>query len=99
MVRMRLVYTWTLACIFSNRSDQSCFSDRYSEFDTLRQQLRESLPHAKNALPALPPKSVLCTLERIPTFIIKNPAADKPLVRFRPSFLESRRVGLEYFLK
>ncbi|GAA89293.1 PX domain protein [Aspergillus luchuensis IFO 4308] len=52
---------------------------RYSEFDDLRQRLVASFPHAKNALPPLPPKSVI--------------------FKFRPSFLESRRVGLEYFLK
>ncbi|RHZ72659.1 hypothetical protein CDV55_108695 [Aspergillus turcosus] len=51
---------------------------RYSEFDDLRRQLQASFPHAKNALPALPPKSVL--------------------YKFRPAFLEARRVGLEYFL-
>ncbi|KAL4936500.1 hypothetical protein BDV06DRAFT_92064 [Aspergillus oleicola] len=51
---------------------------RYSEFDDLRQKLVKSFPHAKNALPALPPKSVV--------------------YKFRPKFLESRRVGLEYFL-
>ncbi|KAJ6086853.1 hypothetical protein N7467_005767 [Penicillium canescens] len=51
---------------------------RYSEFDDLRQRLVASFPHARNALPALPPKSVL--------------------FKFRPKFLESRRVGLEYFL-
>ncbi|GES58837.1 PX domain protein [Aspergillus terreus] len=51
---------------------------RYSEFDDLRRQLVASFPYARNALPALPPKSVL--------------------FKFRPSFLESRRVGLEYFL-
>ena len=33
---------------------------RYSEFDDLRQRLVASFPHARNALPALPPKSVLC---------------------------------------
>ncbi|KAJ5739368.1 hypothetical protein N7533_012152 [Penicillium manginii] len=32
---------------------------RYSEFDDLRQRLVSSFPHAKSALPALPPKSVL----------------------------------------
>ncbi|KAK9852652.1 hypothetical protein MYU51_007761 [Penicillium brevicompactum] len=52
---------------------------RYSEFDDLRQRLVTSFPHARSALPALPPKSVL--------------------FKFRPKFLESRRVGLEYFLK
>ncbi|KAL4902586.1 hypothetical protein BDW74DRAFT_158068 [Aspergillus multicolor] len=51
---------------------------RYSEFDDLRLKLVKSFPHAKNALPSLPPKSVL--------------------FKFRPSFLESRKVGLEYFL-
>ncbi|KAL2831819.1 PX domain protein [Aspergillus cavernicola] len=51
---------------------------RYSEFDDLRTKLFSSFPHAKNALPSLPPKSVL--------------------FKFRSSFLESRRVGLEYFL-
>ena len=43
-----------------SRSCADCFTSRYSEFDTLRQQLSQSFPHAKNALPALPPKSVLC---------------------------------------
>ncbi|CAG7960054.1 unnamed protein product [Penicillium salamii] len=56
----------------------SLMMTRYSEFDDLRQGLVASFPHAKNALPALPPKSVL--------------------FKFRPKFLESRRVGLEYFL-
>ncbi|RAH81059.1 PX domain protein [Aspergillus japonicus CBS 114.51] len=32
---------------------------RYSEFDDLRQRLIVSFPHAKNALPPLPPKSVI----------------------------------------
>ncbi|KAJ5677525.1 uncharacterized protein N7477_003158 [Penicillium maclennaniae] len=51
---------------------------RYSEFDKLRQRLVSSFPHARSALPALPPKSVL--------------------FKFRPDFLENRRIGLEYFL-
>ncbi|KAJ5641750.1 hypothetical protein N7490_005750 [Penicillium lividum] len=51
---------------------------RYSEFDDLRQRLVSSFPHAKSALPGLPPKSVF--------------------YKFRPNFLEQRRVGLEYFL-
>ncbi|KAJ5156588.1 hypothetical protein N7492_009391 [Penicillium capsulatum] len=51
---------------------------RYSEFDDLRQRLISAFPHARNALPALPPKSVL--------------------YKFRPTFLENRRAGLEYFL-
>ncbi|KAJ5240874.1 uncharacterized protein N7469_002465 [Penicillium citrinum] len=33
---------------------------RYSEFDDLRTRLVSSFPHAKSALPSLPPKSVLC---------------------------------------
>ncbi|KAJ5765364.1 hypothetical protein N7520_004923 [Penicillium odoratum] len=48
------------------------------EFDDLRQRLVSSFPHAKSALPGLPPKSVF--------------------YKFRPDFLEQRRVGLEYFL-
>jgi len=51
---------------------------RYSEFDDLRKRLLAAFPHAKHALPALPPKSVF--------------------FKFRSSFLESRRVGLAYFL-
>jgi PX domain len=51
---------------------------RYSEFDELRQLLARAFPHSTNALPPLPPKSVL--------------------FKFRPKFLESRRVGLQYFL-
>ncbi|KOC08430.1 hypothetical protein AFLA70_160g002201 [Aspergillus flavus AF70] len=58
--------------------DHVVVQGKYSEFDDLRQKLISSFPHAKNALPALPPKSVL--------------------FKFRPAFLESRRVGLEYFL-
>ena len=34
---------------------------RYSEFDDLRRQLITAFPHAKHAMPDLPPKSVLCT--------------------------------------
>ncbi|EEA22099.1 hypothetical protein TMatcc_008475 [Talaromyces marneffei ATCC 18224] len=51
---------------------------RYSEFDELRSLLATAFPHACNALPPLPPKSVL--------------------FKFRPKFLESRRIGLQYFL-
>ena len=45
---------------------RGCLADswtcyRYSEFDDLRQRLVDSFPHARNALPALPPKSVICT--------------------------------------
>lgn len=51
---------------------------RYSEFDELRSLLATAFPHARNALPPLPPKSML--------------------FKFRPKFLESRRIGLQYFL-
>lgn len=39
---------------------------RYSEFDDLRQRLVSSFPHAKSALPALPPKSVFCMSTECP---------------------------------
>ena len=42
----------------------SMFMIRYSEFDDLRQRLESAFPHARNALPALPPKSVLCALSQ-----------------------------------
>lgn len=36
------------------------YMGRYSEFDDLRQRLLAAFQHAKNSLPPLPPKSVLC---------------------------------------
>ncbi|KAH8689086.1 Phox homologous domain-containing protein [Talaromyces proteolyticus] len=51
---------------------------RYSQFDELRDLLSRAFPHAKHALPPLPPKSAL--------------------FKFRPKFLEARRLGLQYFL-
>lgn len=51
---------------------------RYSQFDELRELLVQAFPHAKHALPPLPPKSAL--------------------FKFRPKFLETRRIGLQYFL-
>ncbi|OJD23532.1 hypothetical protein ACJ73_05110 [Blastomyces percursus] len=51
---------------------------RYSEFDDLRSKLAAAFPHAKSALPQLPPKSAI--------------------FKFSPKFLETRRVGLAYFL-
>lgn len=76
---------------------------RYSEFDDLRQRLESAFPHARNALPALPPKSVLCMFLHLlsPPFHPSHPKvqANNIQVKFRPKFLESRRIGLEYFLK
>ncbi|THC87593.1 hypothetical protein EYZ11_012961 [Aspergillus tanneri] len=46
---------------------------RYSEFDDLRNQLVLSFPHAKSALPGLPPKSVLCMFWMMP-FRFESPA-------------------------
>ncbi|PGH33437.1 hypothetical protein GX50_03744 [[Emmonsia] crescens] len=51
---------------------------RYSEFDDLRSKLAAAFPHAKTALPQLPPKSAI--------------------FKFSPKFLETRRLGLAYFL-
>ncbi|KAK2741888.1 PX domain-containing protein ypt35 [Myotisia sp. PD_48] len=51
---------------------------RYSEFVELRNKLADAFPHAKKAMPELPPKSVI--------------------FKFSKKFLETRRVGLAYFL-
>lgn len=71
---------------------------RYSEFDDLRQRLESSFPHARNALPALPRKSVLCMINlRVPPLLPETRLI--LLDKFRPKFLENRRIGLQYFLK
>lgn len=88
------------------------FNFRYSEFDELRQRLAAAFPRARNALPSLPPKSVFCTLARVYFIfipfppcslsrarLIKSNVIDGVLVKFRSSFLETRRVGLQHFLK
>lgn len=46
---------------------------RYSEFDDLRLQLVASFPHAKNALPSLPPKSVLCMSSASQRTVLADP--------------------------
>lgn len=52
---------------------------RYSEFDDFRGKLVKTFPSFENAVPLLPPKSLIS--------------------KFRPRFLEKRRIGLQYFLK
>ncbi|KAL2854244.1 Phox homologous domain-containing protein [Aspergillus pseudoustus] len=76
IITVRMRYTCERSLLDSRRANFSY--NRYSEFDDLRSKLVASFPHAKNALPSLPPKSVI--------------------FKFRPKFLDSRRVGLEYFL-
>lgn len=70
---------------------------RYSEFETLRNELISTFPKAAQSLPALPPKSIFCQLWILA--LLKIPWTDTSADRFRPSFLEKRRAGLEYFLK
>ena len=56
-----------------------------------------TFPNSGGAMPPLPPKSLFCELQppiRVFCFAL-TVAKDK----FRPSFLEKRRVGLAYFLK
>ena len=73
----------------------STHTSRYSEFDDLRQSLAATFPNAGQAMPALPPKSVIC---RFPVYSHKVQSLTL-LDKFRSNFLERRRVGLEYFLK
>ena len=72
---------------------------RYSEFESLRERLILTFPNCKGSMPALPPKSVFCTIARAySTFLLANTLTFS-LDRFRPDFLEKRRAGLAYFLK
>ena len=64
---------------------------RYSEFFSLRQNLCSAYPRYEKLIPALPPKSVVCTVSLLRDHLI-FPA------KFRPAFLEKRRRGLELFL-
>ncbi|KAL4957844.1 hypothetical protein BDW69DRAFT_191343 [Aspergillus filifer] len=62
---------------------------RYSEFDDLRHKLVKSFPHAKNALPALPPKSVVSgistrrsTNKHLSSCVLLNPEfSSSPIVK------------------
>ena len=42
---------------------------RYSEFDRLRKCLGRTFPDSKGSLPALPPKSVVCTVSNVSTLV------------------------------
>lgn len=53
MIRKRFGNTGTL-------NNKCSFAIRYSEFNELREQLIAAFPHAKTALPPLPPKSIIC---------------------------------------
>ena len=70
---------------------------RYSEFCDLREKLAAAFSQSKPALPALPPKSIICM-----TNIIEKRGARLTQViskdRFQQKFLEKRRSGLSYFL-
>lgn len=60
---MLLIFPGFPLCLwFRGRAADIWICYRYSEFDDLRQRLVNSFPHARNALPALPPKSVICML-------------------------------------
>lgn len=69
---------------------------RYSEFDTLRENLCHTFPNSKAALPKLPPKSALrMNLIHFSKCHYSNSMADK----FQTKFIEKRLEGLQYFLK
>ena len=44
---------------------QTLILSRYSEFETLRHELASTFPRAAPSLPALPPKSILCSYRSI----------------------------------
>ncbi|KAG5918805.1 hypothetical protein E4U61_001454 [Claviceps capensis] len=68
---------WNVRVETLNRSYMN-IRKRYSEFDDFRAKLVKTFPHFENAVPLLPPKSLIS--------------------KFRPRFLEKRRIGLQYFL-
>lgn len=78
---------------------KSCHTevDRYSEFDDLRRKLLMTFPNSGGAMPPLPPKSLFCELQLALQAFWSGLTFGAD--RFRPSFLEKRRVGLAYFLK
>lgn len=43
--------------------------NRYSEFDELRERLIETFPRSRVSIPALPPKSVVCTCFTSPALV------------------------------
>ncbi|KAG6060987.1 hypothetical protein E4U17_002890 [Claviceps sp. LM77 group G4] len=68
---------WIVRVETLNRSYMN-IRKRYSEFDDFRSKLVKTFPNFENAVPLLPPKSMIS--------------------KFRPRFLEKRRIGLQYFL-
>ncbi|KAG6035577.1 hypothetical protein E4U40_002133 [Claviceps sp. LM458 group G5] len=68
---------WIVRVETLNRSYMN-IRKRYSEFDDFRGKLVKTFPNFENAVPMLPPKSLIS--------------------KFRPRFLEKRRIGLQYFL-
>jgi hypothetical protein len=79
---------------------------RYSEFEDLHQKLVQTFPHAVSSMPQFPPKSVICKSRVLITTPPAQRASIAPvdtnvrkLARFRPRFLERRRLSLNYFLK
>lgn len=69
---------------------------RYSEFHELRQKLLLTFPKSEGAMPPFPPKSTICKRSKCDPS--KAFWTDRTLDKFRPSFLEKRRIGLGYWL-
>ena len=70
---------------------------RYSEFYDLQQKLLTTFPNSTGSMPPFPPKSLICKPDKEPLKGIRD-VLTMCKDRFRPSFLEKRRVCLGYWL-
>ncbi len=62
-------------------------ANRYSEFDQLRQKLVQTFPNSAAAMPQLPPKSIICTVQCRPSLYTSH------LLTFRNSQIPAELLG------